>query len=46
MTTYKRNDKIRENRQGSRVLTVMTQIENVIETYEGITIHVTKAVAA
>jgi hypothetical protein len=43
--TYNRGDKIRLNRQLAETETVMCQTENVVETYEGHTYHVTKVVA-
>ena len=44
--TFNRGDKIRLNRQLAETETVMCQTENVVETYEGHTYHVTKIVTA
>jgi hypothetical protein len=46
VTTLKKGDKIKENRQGARTETVLSQTENVVETYEGNRYHITKIVRA
>lgn len=42
MTTIPQGATLRENRQGAEKLTVLSHVGNIIETYEGVRLHVTK----
>ena len=45
-TVFKKGDKIKENRSGAEVETVVSQTENMILTNKGNRYHVTKVVRA